>query len=445
MADTLRITDSQELIDILGTMQSDDTIEIQSDIQLDDRLIFDKTCVVNLNGHTISFSTSQPVTVKSKAKVTFRNGTITGTADDLMYVSGDQSMLTLADDLIVDAQGTAVNVSSKGKLCIEGATLTGHGKYPTVSAKDKGSSVDMKDGSVISERDSGVVVRKGATLLVSQNCRVVTSCVEGNLEGNHPAVLASDTSTDGTPAVVVITGGPEIISEFTSALILEKGAQCTLENGTLMTNSMTHDCVVVSGQDTTFRMVGGQITSSHTNGISVVGLSESQTCVVDVVGGKIDAPEGAVVSSEDSGSPDILVDGITFSGTLDDKYVKAGFDPKDGQIINEPSDGDVTDVEPTPEPEPEPEVEPLPEPDADSGQHSESVHVRYTQSIALIEPINVYIGPSLDARSNSVIGAIMLSGQQTVDAYGNVFEYVSYKLPGNGSRVFGFVLERDVK
>ena len=415
MAGSKYVDTFDKLVEAFATVTNNGTIQLTGDVTCSGQIEVMRTCVVEMNDHTLTLDVDDALTFKSKAKVTFRDGIIHCPVNSGMVVTGQDSVVTFGDNLKFNCCSTAITAQNKGRIIVnECAKISSSGNGPAVVVKHKGSGCEVGGKGIIkSDSNIAVLVENGGTLLVHQRGLVKTNSDENDTPNIYAAVYATGKATDGTPSVVIVTGHGRIEGSYTTALHLIHGAQATLEAGVIYSGSTRHPAVVVDDENTVFRMVGGKIESEFQDAILVYQFNNDNINKVDVVGGEIFARQGNIVRVLGDGTPDIAISGITFLGELDPKYVAEGFEIVDNKIVPKGS------VPPKPDP-PEP-----PKPEIKSYKKG----------------INIYIGPSTSTRSNKYIGSLLVTDMKYVDGNGKTLVRVYYKLPGSGKQVTGFVLE----
>lgn len=431
MAKTVKVADLTELLNAIATIEEDDTIKLESNITADCQLVFNTTCVVDLNEFKLHMTVAEGFLVRGGTKVTVRNGSVTSVKDDMFTVTDEGSVLTIADRLKVYSSTSIIWAKNNAKVIVDGACIISDGTYSTAFIDGEGASGDFLSGTIKCMDETVITVKSGGTAFIGGKMQVVSECSQ---QKGFCAVYSQGKSASGRPSVIIITGFAHIHSEHTCALAVTGGSQCSIESGKLCSKSVTQPTIALEDPDSVLRIIGGKITSYGEDAIRVFNLQAGQSNTLDVVGGKIYAEAGQVVRHVGDGEPNISVIGIEFKGELDPKYLPPGYVIVDGKIYPE-------DEAPEPEPEPDPDPDPDPEPEPEP----EPKPIEIGDSIGLTEPINIYIGPSLRAYSNRYVGSVLVVAIRLFDAYDREFLGVEYKVPGSGNRLFGFVLRSDLE
>lgn len=156
-------TSLNEIIDN-DVVRTGDTITLESDVTIVEPVVIPKRrFLIDLNGHTIFVSVADGLLVKGGANVTFSNGTIEPSSEaileDILIVQGSSTIVTLGENLKVDAPSNVLNVRKKGCLVIEGACVQ---SFVTVGTQ---GSVRMNSGRLgalhVEDSDTCVVLSGG--------------------------------------------------------------------------------------------------------------------------------------------------------------------------------------------------------------------------------------------------------------------------------------------
>ena len=176
--------------------------------------------VIDLNGETYTLSSAYKLTT---GEVTIKNGTITTNVTDVFDVDGSSTVLTLGENLIINATSSVIYAHNGGKLIVDGAKITGtNPDYSLAYAEGNNANITVKSGSSIISKtankvtfvvdsgatgtiEGGIISNDASTTIVAKNGGVIT-VADGIIETTNPepGYVAGYATNEGK---IIINGG----------------------------------------------------------------------------------------------------------------------------------------------------------------------------------------------------------------------------------------------
>lgn len=422
------------LKDFLDALKSEDCskIVLDGDISLVDKITIEKALEIDFNGMAIACDVFEGINI-TKGRVTLTNGTLMSSEDDPLVVSGAGATLVLGTGLKVNASKCAIYVKNKGKCIIDGAEIESLGNHAAIFVEGSGqakenSTLEMRDGLVVSTKQIAVSVKKGGIFLMKG----------GRLESKVDAENPDKTSTvylNGARTRMEMTGG-EVYADNTAALSIIENATAILSGGIIQSDGKGEPVLSIQGNGSTLIMNGGKIRGDNTDGILIGGIIDDELNYITITDGVIAVANSKNCISTVSGeaTPEIKIAGGRFHGRLNKEFIAPGYSiTKDNLgywVVEEniqpgppiDSDDDDEDDKPTPQP-------PTPEP----------MYLRVSATID--KPTPVYGSPAKKFIICHLVGAVtVLSTDHINNASGENFSLIEYVLAGFGGRSTGYVV-----
>lgn len=280
-----------------------------------------KRCVIDLNGHFIFIPITAGILVKGAADVKFINGKIQTLSseqiEDSVIVQGSKTVVTLGENLEVNAFGTAVHVRKRGRLIVEDAIIKSTGTQPTIYVDDAYSILDVNRGSIASYEKSAITVRTEGTVNIHGG-EIYTESNGLVPENTYPAVLIN-----GKDSSLKLNDG-KVYSVKTPAARIEAAGYLEINGGEMYTVSKNYPAVEMQNGYSSFKMSGGHLYATQTSTILSNMMDYGDLQNIQVTGGRVGAYKN-IIHIAGSGDHGILFSGGAVKGELPQSYIAPGY------------------------------------------------------------------------------------------------------------------------
>lgn len=296
------------------------TIYILTDVTLEEPVVIDKSCDIDLGGHYIFVPMTAGITVKGAASVKFYNGYIqtlsSEPVEDSLISQGSKTTITLCDSLQIDTSGTAVHARKRGKVIIDGASIKSIGSQPAVVVDDSLSTAVMQNGSVASYSSTAIAIHCGGSVVIEDGEVFTTS--NGLIpENTYPAIIAN-----GQDSSLTVNNG-SIFSDKTVAISAQNGASVEINGGHIYTKNDNWPAVELQDGLTSYLQTGGHVESTRSYAFVANETEVGSVQKLAVTGGKVGAYKDVVLTA-DHGDHGIVFSGGYVKGTLQPQYLAPG-------------------------------------------------------------------------------------------------------------------------
>ena len=440
MSDILAVSSYIELLDATRGAEPGDTIQLSNDIELAGRLTFANSCKVDLSNYVITVPDGFGFNVIKGTSLKIENGDIISNSDKVITLVGTEARpceLVIGKDATVSGSSDVINIQKQSKCIIDGGKIIGTGTV--VNCGGKNSTIDVRSGKIICTGNANaVVVSDGGRFVLDRDGHVdmTKESWDGPLE--FEAVYISGSRANG-----FITGDCHITSEDATALTIRDGAEFSIEDGLIESDSQ-YAAITVSGDNSKLHIIGGKIANTSGDLIIMSSTTQYNKNYLDIVGGELQCPSNIIVISEDNiGENTVSISGGRYYGTLDTKYLPEGKIIVDGEIVDdseyEPPHDDPDPIDPPP-------IDPDPEyidPDDGEDPLDPSVDVEI-YSVVFRKPVTIYMLPGDTLRVQPHLGAVDVFSSGEITYKGVEFVKVRVRVRGCGGYSYGYIEKRRV-
>ena len=480
--------DSLNSVFTSGKVKLGDTVTLLTDVVIENLVVIEKSCSVDLGGHFIFVPMSGGLTVKGGAAVAFDNGSIQTLADtqveDAIISQGSRTVVTLKENLRVETSGTAIHARKRGGFIVDGAVIKTIGSQSAVCVDDIDSSLVVNRGEIVSYVNSAISVRNGGSAMIKGG-KICTSAHASIPEDVRPAIIVNG----GTSNVTVLGGS--IFSDDTTAIQEQSGASVDIRGGEIYTNNNMWPTIELSDENTSLKISDGHVYSTESHAIVSNKMEVGLVQCVEVTGGKVGA-YGDVVLTAGKGDHGVVFSGGAVKGELNKQFLAEGYvvsDIKDDDgyaniilktwssytddspVIIEHPEGTVV-LDSTPEISATEELLPeiqfgdqvvdgaeLPESvESDTETLPESLEVVETvveetsinsadyvnTSVNIKTKVYIYRTPGRKMIISEWRGVLLIKETRHFSSDGEEFALVKFKQPGSGKSAIGYVSMKDV-
>ena len=313
--------DSLNSVFTSGKVKSGDTVTLLTDVVIENPVVIEKSCSVDLGGHFIFIPMSGGLTIKGGAAVAFDNGSIQTLADtqveDAIISQGSKTVVTLKENLRVETSGTAIHARKRGGFIVDGAVIKTIGSQSAVCVDDTNSSLVVNKGEIVSYVNSAISVRNGGSAMIKGG-KICTSA-----HASIPEDIRSAIIVNGGESNVTVLGG-SIFSDDTVAIQEQSGASVDIRGGEIYTKNNMWPTVELSDENTSLKISGGQVYSTESHAIVSNKTEVGYVQHVEVTGGKVGA-YGDVVLTAGKGDHGVVFSGGAVKGDLDRQFLAEGY------------------------------------------------------------------------------------------------------------------------
>lgn len=469
-----------------GKVKAGDTIQLLTDVVIDELTVVDKNCFIDLCDHFIFVTLAGGLTVKGGVSVTFDNGSIQTLSDtqieDAIISQGSKTSVALGPHLYVETNGTAIHARKRGGVIIDGTVIKTIGDQCAIFVDDVFSNVEINDGIVTSFLNSALSVRSGGSAVIHGGT-LSTDASPSIPEEIRPAVTVG-----GDQSKVTVDGG-SIFARDSVAIKEYAGGSVEVNGGEIFNKNSKWPAVELSDDFTSFKMTDGNLYSTGSYAFMANFTEVGSVQVLEVSGGKVGA-EGDIVLTADKGDHGVVFSGGFVKGNLKSNYLKEGYvvsDIKDDEgyaeiivktweddentVDTDDSEPSIKEVATTPDflpqspegyttvsvdiisedftelPDSPEEVTSTIQEETQEYDPAEVTHnhdALTNTSVVIRNKIYIYRVPSKQFKMTEWQGVLNIIECKYYGSDGDEFAFVRFKLPGSGKLSTGFVLVSDI-
>ena len=346
-------TKYETLAEAIEELSDGDTLMVLADVTYNDFEWLEVNCIVDLDGHTLTFGDQGLIFIDETYEVVFANGSIAST-----LVSGDASApiscagyedegeythpRLILDNVAIQSVVTPVDVRDGGVLVVSNSTITVTGVGANTGiGLGSGGMATLGAGTVLSAAKTGVNV-DGGTLVVDGGA--ISGGVVGiNIEADSSVSVLAGSVTGGEDGIEIWGNGnaaeaPEL--SISGGTVIGTAHYGVTGNGTIDNNNDYSETVVTIDGGVISGGIAGiynpQKGSLAISGCTVEGADAAvwaKSGSTAISGGAFKATSGSALLVEavdyPGGNPEVAVSGGVFSSAVPGEYCADGYSPAD--------------------------------------------------------------------------------------------------------------------
>lgn len=431
-----------EFLDASRGVEPDDVVTLTADVEVDDSLVFANKCTINLNNFKLSILENGSIVANKNIHLTFCQGQLQISAEEGLVASGLNSEICLKDNCNLVATTTTCFAYKGGTIRIDGADILVNSETPALFATGANSCIDCISGIIRCENGSAIQVKGDARCVIGGEF-----CIESDDQSD---MSSAPVLINGKNSVCIVTGNANISSNHTSAIKLSNST-CSIESGHIQ-SSGSASAITLFGNNTTLRVIGGEIHSENSSAINMLQVSsEDYIYYLDVIGGSIIGSDSCIDIAA-SCSVDFKISGGYFQPSIVNKswvpitapletFLSDEYMIENGYVllVNGVDPSYLTGTEDIPTDDEPIQDEPTPDEQSDIEGENVSDASLVGQSLILSKPVFITLSPNNYRKGFEAIGVIRVIKVITCTQYSETYYQVETLIRGRGGKLFGYI------
>ena len=352
MANIFQIPDLNTLFNQLNNYEDGDVFEVTADIDVNIKLVFTRNCEIRLNNHSLNLNTTECFFIR-KSQVHVTNGVVNVNATAPIVILGTvdyPSKLIFSNTVSLNSEYSIAKVQKQSNLTLKGTRVQLDGCELSFDVSGKNATLDIFSSNIYHKGSGSIALAYSGGRLVISGDTNVQSVGRPYIEDDEAFRSCPLFLVEGYGSCGIITGSPQIYSDFAECLSISSGAQVSIENGDISSNS-PYTTISLLGACSKLNIIGGLLENRSLRGsIIYVGnidcCSNPKYCYIDIVGGIFRSTGPLVHDRTTPSSLVINLSGGRFFTYVDPRFLPPGKTIVDGMIVDDSS------IRPEPEPVP---------------------------------------------------------------------------------------------